>query len=457
MCRRTRTELRQILRGLAVPLLWVALGWGAGAAACLGAVRAAPVAIRAAFGEAGSAALAQAGQAIVYLPVLARSAQAPWATPLPPATRPAAGATGTPAPSATVDPATPDPATPDPVTPDPEPATAIPSDFAPFGLVRLEPELLLEGSGSIIDSLAFWEAPDAADSLLLVTAKGNQRVEVWQQPFAGRELPALQHPSFGTGTQVNGIVVDQALDRVYVSVSRPASTVAVFDLPDLRFRGQLVAAAVDLRSEPNLALLELPDGARRLYVSADDRVYAYDPESGAALGSFAPAEGLETLLADAFDQVLYIPDETHRSGIYAYRPDGSPYRRGGETRFGGQGIFEADAEGIAGYRCPADGRADDGRGWLIVSDQKADASDFEFFDRRSWAHLGRLQLAGVRNTDGIASTQQALPGHPAGLFAAANNDRDVALVGWDRILAATGLDCAKAPRPAATVTPVGRP
>ena len=456
-----RFGLSPILIGLAIPLLGVALRWVGDSRAPVGAARATAVLGQAAMWEVGPAVIAQASEGGLLLPVLLRGGAAPWPTPLPPATLPAPRASDSPGPTSTVTPATPDPVvTPDPVTPDPSapaPATPVASEFAPFGLVRLEPEALLEGSGSIVDSLAFWEAPDAADSLLLVTAKGNQRVEVWQQPFAGRELPALQHPSFGTGTQVNGIVVDQALDRVYVSVSRPASTVAIFDLPDLRFRGQLVAGAVDLRSEPNLALLTLPDGARRLYVSADDRVYVYDPASGAALGSFAPAEGLETLLGDDVDQVLYIPDETHRSGVYAYDPEGSPYRRGGLTRFGGQGVFEADAEGIARYSCPADGRGDDGRGWLIVSDQKADASDFEVFDRRTWAHLGRLQLAGVTNTDGIASTQQALPGHPAGLFAAANNDRNVALVGWDRILAATGLDCGDDGPPPATGTPAARP
>lgn len=45
------------------------------------------------------------------------------------------------------------------------------------------------------------------------------------------------------------------------------------------------------------------------------------------------------------------------------------------------------------------------------------------------------------NTDGIASTQQPLPGFPLGLFAAVHDDRSVQLVGWDVILEATGLAC----------------
>jgi hypothetical protein len=389
--------------------------------------------------EAGAGPAAQATESLVHLPIHLRSDRPARPTPLPSPT--AAPATATPTVAATATPT----ASADPTaTPS---ATPPASRLEPFGLVRLEPDLVLEGSGTVIDSIAFWEAPDAADSLMMVTAKGNQRVEVWRQPFAGRELPPLEHASFGRG-QVNGIAVDQDLDRVYVSVSRPASTVSVFALPDLSFVGQLVEGEVDLRGEPNLALLELPDGAKRLYVSADDRVYVYEPASGLALGAFEPAAGLETMLADEVHQLLYIPDETGRSGVYAYRPDGSPFSRGGAVRFGGEGVFEADAEGIALYACPGAGRSDDGRGWLIVSDQKTGASDFEFFDRQSWAHLGRLQLVGVSGTDGIASTQQPLPEHPAGLFAAVNDDTSVALVGWERILAATGLSCVPSAPPA---------
>lgn len=409
--------------------------------------------------HARPAAIAQAPTYRVHLPVALSSAAPVSPVPAPSSTgTTAATATasawataGRATASATV--ATTPSATPD-ATPDATPPAG--ADFAPFGAVALAPERWLEGSGTTIDSLAFWAAPDPADSLLLVTAKGNQRVEVWPAPFDGFERPPLQHPSFGSGTQVNGIAVDQARDRVYVAVSRPASTVAVFALPDLGYLGQIVAGAVDLRSEPNLALLTLGDGARRLYVSADDRAYAFDPDSGAAVGGFAPARRFETLWADDHDQILYVPDETMRSGVYAYDPDGHPVTRGGLSRLGADGVFDADAEGITAYTCrDGDGR-DDGRGWLIVSDQRAGESDFEFFDRRSWTHLGRLRLEGVGNTDGIASTQQPLPGHPAGLFAAVDDDARVALVGWERVATATGLGCGgrgtadttAAPRPA---------
>ncbi len=328
-------------------------------------------------------------------------------------------------------------AMPDPPAP---PATPIPPDFAPFGLVRLAPELRLDGSGVTVDSLAFWEAPLAEDTLLLATAKGNQHVEVWRWPFKGAELAALQDARWA-GSLVNGIVVDQDQGRAYVSVSRPASTIAAFALPGLEPLGALVAGQVDLRVEPNLALLTLPDGARRLYASADDRVFAFDPTDGRLLADFPTTHAVETVLADDVDQVLYLPDETRRSGVHAYHPDGRPFQRGGVASFGGGGIFEADAEGIALRACRGPDGRDDGRGLIVVSDQKNDATDFEVFDRRSWTHLGRLQLDGVRRTDGIASTERPLPGHPDGLFAAVNDDAEVVLVDWDPILEATGLRC----------------
>lgn len=330
-------------------------------------------------------------------------------------------------------------ATPDPAeTPTPQPPP--PAGFAPFGTVTLPPDFALDGQGSNIDSIAFWEAPDPAETLMFVTSKDNQRVEVWQYPFVNNEHPPLQHDSFGSDSRVNGVAMDQETGRLYVSVSEPASTVSVFSAPSLQFSGELIAGAVDLESEPNLTLLNQANGERWAYVSANDVVYIYQAETGAAIGQFEPARGLETLAADHFYQVIYIPDENDRSGIYAYNPDGSPYERNGSHNFG-DGIFQSDGEGIILYTCPADGNGDDGRGLIVVADQRDDQTDYEFFDRQTWAHLGTLRLEGVSNTDGIASTQRPLPDYPLGLFAAVDDDTRAVGLGWDKILQATGLSC----------------
>jgi myo-inositol-hexaphosphate 3-phosphohydrolase len=312
------------------------------------------------------------------------------------------------------------------------------------GSVSRAPDFTLDGSGTNVDSLAFWEAPDARDTLLFVTAKANQRVEVWRFPFVGNEQAALTHPSFTAGAQVNGIAVDQTADLLYVAVSQPASTVSVFSLPQLAFVRALDPGMGPLGSEPNLALLHRPDGTRWLYVSADDRIGILDASTGARVGGFEPSVGLETMLADDREQLLYVPDENGRSGVTAYDATGIPYPKGASVRFG-TGAFEADAEGIVLYRCESAAGDDDGRGFLVVSDQRANRTQFELFDRSGWRHLGAFTLDGVSNTDGIGSTQQALPGHPQGIFAAIDDDTSAVGIGWHRILAATGLGCGEAP------------
>jgi len=233
------------------------------------------------------------------------------------------------------------------------------------GSVSLAPDFALDGSGTNVDSIAFWEAPDPRDTLLFVTAKGNQRVEVWRFPFTDAEQTPLTHPSFGSDAQVNGIAVDQAEDRLYVAVSQPESTVAVFSLPQRTFLGQLDPGLGDLGSEPNLALLHRPDGARWLYVSADDRVAILDAGSGAGVGRFEPSVGLETMAADEREQLIYIPDENGRSGVFAVDPTGRPYQRSGALHLGA-GVFDADAEGIVLYRCESPASGDAGRGFLGV-------------------------------------------------------------------------------------------
>jgi hypothetical protein len=108
-------------------------------------------------------------------------------------------------------------------------------------------------------------------------------------------------------------------------------------------------------------------------------------------------------------------------------------------------VFTDDAEGTLIYVCPSHGGADVGCGFVLVADQRSAQTDFEIFDRESWQHLGALRVAGVNYTDGVASTQIALPGFPMGVFASVDWDRAVYGVGWDVVLDATGLACVGVP------------
>lgn len=313
-----------------------------------------------------------------------------------------------------------------------------------FGTNTLAPAFQLNGVGTDVDSIAFWEAPEPTNTLMFVTAKANDLVEVWRFPFQGSELPAVQFPA-----NVNGVVVDQETDRLYVSDFK----VSVFSLPNLQLLDEFGQGIIGV-GENNLDLLKHTNGQTLIYVSDDHNVHRFVVDTWEHLGSFTPpVSSIETVLADDFYQLILVPEEQGplgNPGVYAYHPDGTPFMRNGTNRFGNDGEFDSDEEGILLYAFPADGTNDNGTGFYVVTDQRSDQTDYEFFDRETWSHLGTLRIEGVSNTDGIASTQLAMPGYPLGLFAAINNDSTTVGLGWDVIFNAIGLN--PAPRVTA-ITP----
>lgn len=322
-----------------------------------------------------------------------------------------------------------------PVHPTNSPAAPDPVKLEPFGTVLLDEaaiEFNVNGDGSNVDSIAFWEGPDPAESLMIVTSKGNESVEVYRHPFQS------QLRTIACGDESNGVLVDQERDILYIT-RRDSSHVCAYELPALSENSSLSfsTAATGGDSEPNLTMLNLPSGGSRVYISYDDIVYYHDGESGQPLGEFEPLEGLETMHGDDYYQVLYIPDEGDRSGVYQYDPDGNP---AGST-FGDSSVFDSDAEGIAVYKCLSVTGDDTGEGLIVVADQKGRGTDFEFFHRRAKQHLGTINISAVNNTDGIAITQQGSPDYPMGLLAVIDDDTSTVGVGWDTILRETGLSC----------------
>lgn len=300
-----------------------------------------------------------------------------------------------------------------------------------FGRISVDPDVELNGEGQNVDSIEFWKAPDSSQTLMFVTAKDNQLVEVWKYPFKNNEQTPLTNSTF-ENSQVNGIAIDQDSDLLYISIGSPSSTISVFTLPDLTFVKNFNKSGANYQSEPNLTILKLANGTKYIYVSMDYSVDIHNESTGDFISSFTPEKGLETMAADDYYQRIYIPDENNRTGVYVYNPDGSAYTDNGSNNFGSD-VFEADAEGIIVYTCPLNNPVDNGDGFIVVSDQRTSQSDFEFFDRVTWEHLGTLNITGVSNTDGIASYPYPLPDYPLGVFAAQNNDATVVLVGWDKI------------------------
>jgi hypothetical protein len=295
------------------------------------------------------------------------------------------------------------------------------------------PEHELDGPGSNVDSIAFWEAADPAEGLMFVTAKGEKLVEVWAYPYdSASERPPLEHDCIDNGA--NGVVIDQQRDTLYVSV-RDSANVCAFRLPELAFE-RAINSDAPYHGEPNLGLLHLDSGETRLYVTDNEVIYIHNAETGVQIGRFFPDGEVETAAGDDHTQWLHVPDENGRGGVYVLDAEGNP--AAGDY---GKRAFDSDAEGILFYVCRMDGAEDEGEGFIVVSDQRKPLTDFEFFDRRSRRHLGAAQISGVGNTDGIASTQQSSPAYPAGVFAAIDDDGSTVIVGWDRLLAATGLSC----------------
>lgn len=328
-------------------------------------------------------------------------------------------------------------------TPSESPAETIPAaPFVPFGTVTVSPDFFLDGAGTNIDSPEFFEAAQPTDTLLFVSGKGNDTVEAWQFPFVGRELPAIKRSSLP-----NGIAIDQERRLLYIGDSE-RRFVEVRSLPSLAVVSTFGKDTLK-SGETNLDILALPNGDRRAFVSESHSVTAFDPTTGRRLASFSPdVESIEEVLADSYHQIIYVPEENgveskkHPGGaITAYHPDGRPYAKSGSNVFG-KGVFAGDGEGITLYACHDALDQDTGRGFIIAADQApAGKNGFEFFDRETWRHLGTLILTGVSNTDGIDATNRPLPDFPHGLFSAANNDTNTAVVSWAKIEEAAGLRC----------------
>lgn len=310
-----------------------------------------------------------------------------------------------------------------------------PVNFEPFDTVMIsvsDIEFNVSGNGENVDSINFWEAPEPAQSLMFVTSKDNSSIEVYQYPFKS------QQTTISCGAASNGVWVDQENDVLYIT-ERDNSNVCAYNLPALDKNSSLsfTTAATTNKSEPNLTIINLPDGQTRIYVSYDKTVYYHDAGTGESLGQFTPSEEVEAMYGDDYYQVIYIPDERHPTGIYSYDADGNP----AGALFGLPPIFERDAEGISVYKCLSTAGDDTGEGLIVVSDQKGDLTEFEVFNRKTKAHLGFINIGGVNLTDGLAITQQSFPDYPLGLLAVLDDDTSVVGVGWDTILERTGLSC----------------
>ncbi|MBI4402502.1 MAG: phytase, partial [Nitrospirae bacterium] len=322
-----------------------------------------------------------------------------------------------------------------------------PGASAPFGQALISSQdFNVDGTGSVLDQVAFWVAPNPAESLMFVTAKSSASVEVWRHPFT----PGNQITSITQGLQrPNGVHVDQEDNLLYVTNRGTQAAVLVYQLaagtsafPLVRMIGQ-GDYSTDSAAGPMEVHTARVGGEKRVYVFEEQpgEAFVYRTDGTRLLGpvDLPGVASLEAFALDEFHQRIYVADQT---GFQARLFDMNlqPLNVPGRTdNIISNTVFQGEPEGTQLYDCG------NGQGFLIHTDQQTSTSHFEVFDRATLQHLGLFEMSGVNNTDGIAILGTPLPNYPSGLFAAIDNDVSTVGVHWSSLLSATGLSC-----PAAT-------
>jgi 3-phytase len=268
--------------------------------------------------------------------------------------------------------------------------------------------------GNNVDSLAIWIAPNKADSLVLLTEKGGGQVMVFK---ADRQATFVRR--FGNLKRPNGVAILRGAgigpvtkDLVFVT-DRDGNLVHIYSIPDFEPLGTF---GPDIAQPMGISVYRRPaDGAIFAYVipkrgEGEGKVVRFriTEEQGQWSGKrdlqFGReiTVGQETVMVDGARGRVLVADENARD-IKVYSLDGE--FRGSF----GRGIFQAQVEGIVIAVCGDNG-------YIIASDQRS-RTEFEFFDRDDFRHLGTVRGA-ARVTDGIALDQTPLPDFPRGLFAA---------------------------------------
>ena len=295
-----------------------------------------------------------------------------------------------------------------------------------------------------IDSPIAWRAPDGS-VWLLVTAKQGDAVLI-HDAATGALLRRLGREGDGAGEfdRPNGIA---ATRDVLLVVERDNRRVQAFTLPALEPLGSF---GRDVLIRPYGITIVERDGALDVYVTdqpeGDPGVaeqlatrvkhfrvrrtgHSVEAELVRAFGDVSGAGSLrvvESIAADPEHGRLLIADERSKD-INVYTLDGE--FTGTEIT----GYFSGEPEGIALFRCGADG-------YWILADQHAVDNTFHVFERVELDYLGAFRGRETRNTDGIAVIEGDVGPLAGGAFFAVHDDGNVAAFSWRSIAEALELD-----------------
>ena len=324
---------------------------------------------------------------------------------------------------------------------------------------------------SNVDSVAVWVAPDGQPSLLFVTQKDGDRIEIWNASTGARHLP---RPFLGNMTESslpgdfdrpNGVWVvphvrhAAGFTDILLVTDQENLRVQVFRLPELDFfgvfgqdqvgKGYGIAPYHDgtdffVFITDNIPPSGFPGKIKKYRLRPDGSGIGADLLFGVgSSGGTPPLPNVESVLADLPHDRLHVCGDEGGRQNFIFRLDGS-YT--GVSY--GDPQFEFNQEGINLYDTGG------GDGFLLVSDQHTDGTpnEFEVFDRRTIAHIGRFTSPPngaivTENTDGAYLEQRPLAGLPNGAFYAVNDDRNAHAYDWTDIAEAMDLEIVALDRP----------
>ncbi len=297
------------------------------------------------------------------------------------------------------------------------------------------------GGNGTMDSIAIWVGTDPNESIVFVTDKTGDVLEM-HNPVTNTYTGRLGSSGSGPGelSYPNGPAVaynvptSEGNKDVLFVVERDNHRVSAFSLPDLTFIGYYGASDLE---EPYGIGLYWNGSQLQTWITdvgpSNDRVYVYNvvPGGDGVTGDldfyFLTGAALESIVIDPVSQHALICDEGAGQDVMVFDLSGNLLQRFGS------GLFVNDPEGIALYDLG------NGAGYIIVADQNATPTEFEVFDRETYDHIGYF-TGPTEGTDGIALTQFALPNLPNGSFYAMHSDRQVHVYDWADIANALGLD-----------------
>jgi 3-phytase len=302
------------------------------------------------------------------------------------------------------------------------------------------------------DDPAIWIHPtDPSQSLVLGTDKDGS-VYVFNLDGA-----ILQDKTFATGGRMNNVDVEyglmlagEAVD-IAVATDRPVSLLRVLRLPEMTpidsggipvFEGETGDAALPM----GIALYKRPsDGAIFAIISRktgpsgsylwqyrleDDGAGNLKATKVRAFGSFRGTKEIEAVAVD--DALSYVYYSEEDVGVHKYLADPDAPGADQELALFGTDGFTQDREGISFYA------VNDGTGYLLVSDQQANA--FRVFRREGepGAPHDHRFITSVRvstnESDGSEVTSLALGDRfPSGIFVAMSDNRTFHFYSWEDI------------------------